>query len=284
MNMIKNYINEKINLIKNSDIKAKYKIKKIIKEFYINILRLVFIFRKKKGLKVVEKDWDYLIILDACRFDYFNTEYKKYLKGKLSLAKSRGSCTKEWLKNNFEEYQNKTVVVSANPYYSENILKGIFGFNPFFYIKNVWKNEWNKKLNTVKPEKITKVVLNLKKKFPNKKFIIHYMQPHHPFINSNIHTEGFNLKDALEGGGKSGKTVWKMLEDGEISVDRVKKAYIENLRLVLREVNKLIKKLDGSIVITSDHGNCFGEHGLFSHYYGIYFKELINVPYLEVKK
>ena len=39
------------------------------------ILKLLFIpitlIRIRKGVKVLDEEWDYLIVLDACRYDYF---------------------------------------------------------------------------------------------------------------------------------------------------------------------------------------------------------------------
>ena len=50
-------------------------------------------------VEIVKEKWDYLIILDACRYDYFQDVYKKYLQGelfkKIKILKdreNRGSC------------------------------------------------------------------------------------------------------------------------------------------------------------------------------------------------
>ena len=64
----------------------------------------------------------------------------------------------------------------------------------------------------------------------------------------------------------------------------LKSWYDEELRYLDYRINELIKylkKLDlydnTVIIITSDHGECFGEHGLVFHGYGLY-DELIRVP------
>ena len=47
----------------------------------------------KNQQKLIEREnWDYLIILDACRFDYFVDEYPNFLDGKLFKAVSPASC------------------------------------------------------------------------------------------------------------------------------------------------------------------------------------------------
>ena len=49
-------------------------------------------------------------------------------------------------------------------------------------------------------------------------------------------------------------------------------------------MERLLPYLEGKIVISSDHGNCFGEHGVYGHPSGLRYKELVIVPYLEVEK
>ena len=48
-----------------------------------------------KKINLVEESWNYLIILDACRYDFFKKVYKKYLecevkKGNLSSKTYNG--------------------------------------------------------------------------------------------------------------------------------------------------------------------------------------------------
>ena len=53
---------------------------------------------KAKIVNVVEEDWDFLIVLDACRFDYFLEVYKDFFDGKLEKIISASFSTVEWLK------------------------------------------------------------------------------------------------------------------------------------------------------------------------------------------
>lgn len=50
-----------------------------------------------------------------------------------------------------------------------------------------------------------------------------------------------------------------------MDLDQIKEGYVTNLKLVLKEVKKLISKLEGKIVVTADHGEAFGERGEFFH-------------------
>jgi bisphosphoglycerate-independent phosphoglycerate mutase (AlkP superfamily) len=58
------------------------------------------------------------------------------------------------------------------------------------------------------------------------------------------------------------------------------KAYQENLELALPQVVRLLGELRGKSVVTSDHGNAFGEFGVFGHPGGVYTNSLVKVPWL----
>jgi hypothetical protein len=67
------------------------------------------------------------------------------------------------------------------------------------------------------------------------------------------------------------------------------RAYMENLRLVLDEVETLLDSFRGKTVITSDHGELLGERlpGIpvkdYDHWYGLHVPELLDVPWFEIE-
>jgi len=226
-----------------------------------------------KGINVMNENWDYLIVLDACRYDFFK-KYNNISEGFLERKISAASCTYEWLEKNFAgKYFPDTVYVTANPrihtdWFKKWILKNK---NPFYHIEDVWKYAWNIKAGTVTPNEMTKAALKMVNKYPSKRIIIHYLQPHPPYINE---------KDEKIINSK----LLNPLRRGEVSREVAKEAYVKNLILVLNEVNPLIKQLKGRIVITADHGECFGEWLLFSHPGKTYVKELVEIPWFTIKK
>lgn len=146
-----------------------------------------------KTINVMDEKWDYLIVLDACRYDYFSKLYKFYLKGEIKKAYSTGACTWEWLKKSFPEYYNDVVYVSANPYINSKIdIKGVFNAkNHFFRVIDVWDWGWDEILGTVHPRKVNETVQKIKDKYWDKKFIIHYLQPHEPYL-TYVHNTGYS--------------------------------------------------------------------------------------------
>ena len=238
---------------------------------------------------IADMSWDNLIVLDACRFDVFRRFND--IPGKLRKLYSAGTDTSEWLVNNFSHRQMKDVIyISGNPFVSYYYLHKKLGYIPFFKIVEVWKDGWSKKLNTVHPSAINKATLKSLKSDPQKRRIIHYLQPHHPFIG-DVKVKERGLPASLyEFVGAKKKdltkpTVWDMLRDGRVSIEVVWRAYVSNLQLVLRYVKELLPNLTGKICITSDHGNTFGRFGFFyQHPSNTPLPELIEVPWLEVRK
>ncbi|MFX0138800.1 MAG: hypothetical protein ACFFDN_34485 [Candidatus Hodarchaeota archaeon] len=131
-------------------------------------------------------DWDILIILDACRYDYFSRLYKDYFEGDLKKVTSPASETREWLRETFTDFYN-LVYVSANPYINSKGLS-FGGINAKYYfskIIDVWDFGWDNELETVHPREVNKYVLESQKGI-GKRIIAHYMQPHAPYLSFHI--------------------------------------------------------------------------------------------------
>lgn len=276
----------------------------------------------KGKTNLMEEDWDYLIILDACRYDYFQKVYGNYLRGKLRKARSPASATSEWLKKTFTRRYNDVVYVSANPYINSRGVDVVgFDARDFFHtIIDVWDFGWNEAVGTVPPEEVNAAAIDAKLTHPDKRLIIHYLQPHAPYISlANKASESVLSPDKLRAGvfllrnpvlryfwnilsGESrflkdrfiNKVVWKIsglfaplpslpMNDALRLVGRkgLLIAYEANMRIVLTHVAKLVDHLQGKIVVTSDHGELLGEKNEYYHRPHHYISHLIDVPYLE---
>lgn len=259
--------------------------RKILYNKFLFLLKGLFKLYPYFGINVLNENWDILIILDACRYDFF----KKYnfIKGKLKKKKSLGSCTREWIKKNFIKNYSNIVYISGNPHISKFMLKKNIGRNPFYYIDEVWNYGWNDEFGTVLPDIITKRIIENLIHFPNKKIVAHYMQPHSPFIKEknliDIDEGWRNLRNIVlsKKAKKEHTNIFKLAHIKKVNINSIKKGYIENLKIVLKSITKL-KNLKKQIIITSDHGNCFGEYGLYGHPCGIYIPQLIEIPWFSM--
>ena len=239
---------------------------------------------KNNGIYIVNEDWDNLIILDACRYDMFKE--LNTIEGLLEYRISRGTNTEEFLFENFsEEKYNDIVYVTANPFVSMHLK------NKFYKLIPVWDKGWDEEKKTVLPSTMVKYTLDAFEKYPHKRFIVHFMQPHYPFINFTTFPE-FDLKEHVSAINKSkNKDVWDVIRERKKEKKAIG-AYKDNIRLVLPYVQKLVDTLPGKTVITADHGEALGErlHYLFPMKFyghpipGLRMECLVKVPWLIIDK
>ncbi len=263
-----------------------------------------------KDQNIILEDWDNLIILDACRFDFFKKVYKDYLDGKLEKRISKGSSTGEWLVKTFPNKYDYNYI-SANPYINSfgiplNKLQKRYYKNyswnakeHFSKIIDVWEFGWNKEINTVHPRDVNIAYLS---NIHKKKTIIHYMQPHYPYISYNKTFEVTENKYINKIMKKTyyilkkhhpliAQNIINLLPQPSIleqicikeGIEKLHYYYEDNLRIVLKNVFQLIKELNGKTIITADHGEAFGEQGIWGHLLETHIPVLIEVPWLEVK-
>ncbi|MFB6284005.1 MAG: hypothetical protein ABEK59_08760 [Halobacteria archaeon] len=224
-----------------------------------------------------ERDWDNLIILDACRYDAFQ-ELNPF-DVEPEIINSCASHTKEFLKKNFSGEHHDTVYVTASPWvreYAEN----------FAEVRNVWKDGWSDEDRTVLPETLTSYAKEANREYPNKKLVVHYMQPHYPFVGGGPdlgEQAGFR-----KWWGRDAASVWERLSRGELEEGVVREAYRKNLEGALPHLEDLVEELRGKTVVSSDHGNLYGKRvcwipiGVYGHPPGIHDQELTAVPWLEL--
>lgn len=151
---------------------------------------------KDEAVLIMQEDWDYLILLDACRYDYFAEVWNKYLNGNLGKKISLDTRTPEWRSKSFPESYPDVVYVSANPFI--NSIRPVMGFDGkkhFYAVYDLWLKYWDKKLGTVLPDIVTDEAIDITDKNPDKKAIVHYMQPHEPYLGAGISAPGYKPPD-----------------------------------------------------------------------------------------
>jgi len=254
---------------------------------------------KGNGTYVVDEQWDNLLILDACRYDVFKET--NTIEGKLETRISRGSESTEFLLENFARHPNRTsfddiVYVAANPLVS-SLLR-----NKFHKIYPVWDYGWDDELNTVPPGVVANEALEVRRRHPDKRMIVHFMQPHFPALTVKLKGEtgisglrrtvkmDLDPISTSERQGPLDVLVEVLLQRGDLDRDDVLFAYKENLRIVLSYVTRLVKDFSGRTVITADHGETFGERSgalypfrVFGHPRGVHVKQLVVVPWLVIE-
>ena len=182
-------------------------------------------------------------------------------------------------------------------------------------VYDIWKEEWDDDLGTVPPEGLTAAFDRHREATESAdRTVLHYMQPHAPYLSRGQGgklgqiKEGINrqaesdeesviesigntvrpkVEKALEGSGFAQKAgLWLELDPVELVRGGTRSTAMEyheqNLRIALEEIVDLIDRLDGEVVVTADHGEAFGEQGVWEHHIETHIPPLIEVPWLEV--
>lgn len=263
---------------------------------------------------ILDRDWDYLVILDACRYDIFEEVYDSYLEGNLVKVKSPASQTIDWLKESWSGFFDDLVYISSHPTVnSMGIERGGFKAKDHFHkIEDVWDYGWNEELGVVPPREVTRSALNKSER--GKDFVVHYMQPHLPYLSLLEDCSNEEISDRTEltaaGVPKPDSRVERVV--GRIIVnlggrellwslkrvfnlrsppgtmemawrnEGVLHHYKENLKRVLNSVSHFREKVEGDIAVTSDHGEMLGENGKYGHEANSDHPVLREVPWLRV--
>lgn len=229
------------------------------------------------GICVFDEDWDNLIILDACRYDAFAA--RSDLPGRLEHRISRAGATREFVESNFSDrHLHDTVYLTANSWFQR--LRNTIDSEVYklidLHMDDPDGRYHSEEFKVVPPDVLTEQAAEAVEEYPNKRLMIHYIQPHHPFM------------------GPTGRKYFKhrtahmnevLNESDHMTPQLVRKAYTENLDMVLSSVAELLPSLPGKTVISADHGEMLGERHDFvpirdyGHHPKMYNEVLTKVPW-----
>lgn len=223
-----------------------------------------------------EADWDNLVILDACRYDVFAERHD--LPGRLERRTLESSSTLDFLERYIDGADLRdTVYVTANPQFRRHRERFDVSFHD---VIDIWEGAgWDEALATVPPEAVLEAAIEAHERYPNKRLVVHFLQPHHPFI-------GPTGRDELQL--DSIGHFYGRVFTGELDVDDgvIRQAYEENFDIVIESVKRLLGRLEGRTVVTADHGEMMGETARpiplteYGHPSGLFTPELVTVPWL----
>lgn len=244
-------------------------------EFYLGLLRRIDRFGTS-GTSIYERDWDVLVVLDACRVDILREVSDEYgFIDEVGAHRSPGSCSPEWMDETFtEEYREEvaeTTYVTGNPFSNRRL-----DLHAFDLVDEVWKYAWDKEKGTIPARAVTDRAIATARNHDPERMIVHYMQPHFPSVPDPL-SEGISLESFDD----TWRSPLDLLQDGGLSRERVWQSYRNNLKYVLDDVSLLLNNVDAStMVLTADHGEAFGEYGVYEHPCGMPLSCLRDVPWV----
>lgn len=242
------------------------------------------------GTNVYERDWDLLVVLDACRVDALREVADEYdFLGEVESIRSAGSTSIEWMALTFREryaaeiartaYVNGNAQfdkvfrerrtpphIAAAPFGPSMDAYGVVGPEDFGHVDDVYEYGFDDDHGVVLPRTMTDRAVAVGRERSPERCIVHYMQPHAPYIGAEGQPD--HIFDDLRNGSLSHEEAWE--------------AYVETLRAVLDDVEILLENYDADrVAITADHGEGFGEWTFYSHNVGCPHPAVRRVPWVE---
>lgn len=259
------------------------------------------------GTNIFEREWDALIVLDACRVDALRAVAPEYgFLTEVESIWSVGSYTAEWtmktFTNDYLDAIKDTVFITENvwsyrilaermhleggvpcPEEYRKIRRGWPAWDTvetadFLQFENIleFRNDDTK----LHPEcgHMPHIVLDRAvaagRELDFDRLVVHQTLPHKPFVADAI-AEDRPLRD-------SERDFVTALKNGNATRSDVYQSYLDNLRFGLDYVETLLRNLDAeTVVITADHGEAFGEWNSFEHPYGWPLPSVKKVPWAE---
>ncbi|MFB6139900.1 MAG: hypothetical protein ABEJ26_05645 [Halosimplex sp.] len=248
------------------------------------------------GTNVYDREWDLLVVLDACRVDAMREVADEYdFVERVDVNTSVGSTSFEWMDHTFtndylEEVRN-TAYLSQNSFTARVPGGGYTGkvpipFGPSEYdtverddfgrLEELWRadfeegSEWTISSDVVTrphPRYTTERVIEAGRTTDFDRLMVHYMYPHDPYpLADEVLQPRFD----------------SALKDGSATREEAWDAYVENLRFVLDQVEVLLENVDAeNVVITADHGEAFGERSFYRHPVACPLDCVRKVPWVE---
>jgi hypothetical protein len=206
---------------------------------------------------IADADWDNCIVLDACRYDTFESVADPSWDLRPRLA--AGSDTGGYLAANYPP----SVTESDLVYVNANARVANEPTGDFHEIRHVWQDEWNDEYGTVMPEAVCAAAREAAADHPDKRLLVHLVQPHIPYIGPTADDlpSGAAIQSMRPGeAGMDDSKPYAAVKAGIAEPETVRAAYRESLELAMEHVEALVDDLRGKSVVTADHGDLLGEH------------------------
>lgn len=215
-------------------------------------------------------DWDVACIFDACRWDAFEERCAPSQPVSTPVTSTASWTEDVWCDPDMD-WSNITYI-TANPVTTITSDKDSEKYpgdmrehvGEYIDLKHHDRTVWNQDLGTPMADAITESVLS--DIDPSPPFVIHYIQPHTPFIGNvgfGIRSRGpetrlLNLfDDATDEDENIGMRDYYPVRSGMVDPAIARTAYLENLTRIWNETTA-IREAHDRVITTADHGEQLG--------------------------
>jgi hypothetical protein len=251
--------------------------------------------RLRLGTHVFDEEWDLLVVLDTCRVDALEAVADEYeFIDEVGSITSLGSMSVEWMAQTFDrehaEQIARTAYVTSKWDTDKTFREGnhppdvlhppavwadwdVVSADEFGLLSEVWRETCDDRLRVTPPGPVTDRVIQIGRDGDFDRTVVHYMQPHSPYISG--HLDGDAPLPSVDA------EPFEALKRGDADREGIWNRYLDNLRLVLDSVGLLLENVDADrVVVTADHGEGFGEYGVYGHPVGCPVPAIKRVPWV----
>jgi glucan phosphoethanolaminetransferase (alkaline phosphatase superfamily) len=115
------------------------------------------------------------------------------------------------------------------------------------------------------PRYLTERAINVGRNHSFDRMILHYHQPHNPYAAKALEED---------------RELFEYETHFRLDPKKAWESYLADLRYVLDDVELLLDNIDAErVVISSDHGEAFGEYGIYGHPIGSLHPHVRTVPW-----
>jgi len=271
---------------------------------------------------ILQRDWDVLLIIDTCRYDFFEETYKEIFgnTGKLRKIISPATWTGAWVAEIFHgEKLDDTIFISAHKWlnskgpsseqvrvFSERLKYGkmireLDATKIFKDIVDVWSFGYDEKIRAICPNIMTNETIKTIEKNPGCRTITQYYQIHDPYLYYTNDRPKKAKKISFEnlqiflGNVISDEVLCKLREmTGRLPVNALsyyylkygkeglRKGYREDLKMMLNYAKKIVDKFPNKKVVITSDHGERLGEGGDFGHSGQHDKVVIEVPWFEI--
>lgn len=229
-----------------------------------------------RSTNIYDRAWDVLVLLDCATREMMEEVREDYsFIGDVGEHFSPGTASAQWMRTTFtEEYADemaRTLHVTGNTSSEVEL-------NPadFRHLEEVWRDGWDEELKTIPAREVTDRAIHYYREMQPERTILHYMQPHAPFVRTPEVETGFITPQGVKGG----MNLYEAHHEAGYTANELWDAHIENLHYVLEDIETLLSSIDAErVVLSSDHGQAFGENGVWGHPESVRVDAVRKVPW-----
>jgi hypothetical protein len=267
--------------------------------------------KKPLGVPILDRDWDLLVILDTLRVDAISQVADEYSYiDNINRTVSIGGSSPEWMAHTFDtKWRNtlqNTAYLTSNAWIEKvlddrlqptgkyrdwRILSTLREFGDWSLVypdeigrlERIWEyvpederigkehDPQELRQGGSPPRYVTDRAIAVGREFEYDRLILHYMQPHAPYTGS--------LRNGQEPNSFE-QNPFDSLKHG-VRKEKIWNSYLDELRYVLDDLELLLSNIDAErVIISADHGEAFGEYGIYGHHSGSIHPKIRFVPWI----